>query len=162
VTIASDIVVSGEEGAMGGKKRRQAGHKIDTLAGIRLFSASSRDELEKLAQLFDEVERPAGSVLVREGDPGSEFYVIVAGTATATIGGSHVATLGHGDFFGEMSLLDRSPRAATVTADSDLELLVADARSFASLVDAAPSVGMRMMRMMSERLRSVEATAAAH
>ena len=147
---------------MGGKKRRQAGRKIDVLAGIRLFSACSREELAKLAQLFDEVERPAGTVLVREGEPGSEFYVIVDGTATATIGGTFVATLGPGDFFGEMSLLDRSPRAATVTADSDLELLVADARSFASLVDAAPSVGMRMMRMMSERLRSVEATAAAH
>ena len=142
---------------MGGKKRRQAGRKIDVLAGIRLFSACSREELTKLAQLFDEVERPVGSVLVREGDPGSEFYVIIDGTATATIGGKYVAKLSPGDFFGEMSLLDRSPRAATVTADLDLELLVADARSFAALVDAAPSVGMRMMRMMSERLRTVEA-----
>jgi CRP-like cAMP-binding protein len=147
---------------MGGKKRRDAGRKIDVLAGIRLFSACSREELAKLAQLFDEVERPAGSVLVREGDPGSEFYVIVDGTATATVGDKYVATLQPGDFFGEMSLLDRAPRAATVTADFDLELLVADARSFAALVDAAPSVGMRMMRMMSERLRSVEAPAAAH
>ena len=147
---------------MGGKKRRQAGRKIDVLAGIRLFSACSREELAKLAQLFDEVERPAGSVLVREGDPGSEFYVIVDGTATATIGDNYVATLSSGDFFGEMSLLDRSPRAATVTADFDLELLVADARSFAALVDSAPSVGMRMMRMMSERLRTVEAGATVH
>jgi len=147
---------------MGGKKRRQAGRKIDVLAGIRLFSACSREELAKLAQLFDEVERPAGSVLVREGDPGSEFYVIVDGTATATIGDNYVATLSSGDFFGEMSLLDRSPRAATVTADFDLELLVADARSFATLVEGAPSVGMRMMRMMSERLRTVEAGATVH
>jgi CRP/FNR family cyclic AMP-dependent transcriptional regulator len=147
---------------MGGKKRREAGRKIDVLAGIRLFGACSREELAKLAQLFDEVERPARSVLVREGEPGSEFYVIVEGTATATVGDKYVATLSAGDFFGEMSLLDRAPRAATVTAEGDLELLVADARSFAALVNSAPSVGMRMMRMMSERLRSVEAPAAAH
>jgi CRP-like cAMP-binding protein len=147
---------------MGGKKRREAGRKIDVLASIRLFGACSREELAKLAQLFDEVERPAGSVLVREGEAGSEFYVIVEGTATATVGDKYVATLSSGDFFGEMSLLDRAPRAATVTADVDLELLVADARSFAALVSSAPSVGMRMMRMMSERLRTVEASAAAH
>jgi CRP-like cAMP-binding protein len=147
---------------MGGKKRREAGRKIDILASIRLFGACSREELAKLAQLFDEVERPAGSVLVREGEPGSEFYVIVEGTATATVGDKYVATLSAGDFFGEMSLLDRAPRAATVAAEGDLELLVADARSFAALVNSAPSVGMRMMRMMSERLRTVEAGAAAH
>jgi CRP/FNR family transcriptional regulator, cyclic AMP receptor protein len=147
---------------MGGKKRREAGRKIDVLAGIRLFGACSREELATLAQLFDEIERPAGSVLVREGEPGSDFYVMVEGTATATVGDKYVATLSAGDFFGEMSLLDREPRAATVTADFDLQLLVADARSFAALVASFPSVGMRMMRMMSERLRSVEAPAAAH
>jgi len=147
---------------MGGKKRREAGRKIDALAGIRLFRACGKQELAKLAQLFNEVQRPGGSVLVREGDAGSEFYVIVDGTATATIGDKFVATLGPGDFFGEMSLLDRAPRAATVTADFVVELLVADARSFAALVQSSPSVGMRMMRMMSERLRSIEAPAEAH
>jgi len=72
------------------------------------------------------------------------------------VGGTKIATLGAGDFFGEMSLLEHAPRAATVVAETDLELLVMDPRSFSSLVGSAPSVGMRMMRTLSERLRSVE------
>ena len=71
---------------MGGKKRRIADRKVDVLAGIRLFGACSREELTELSRLFDEIDRPAGSVLVREGEPGAEFYVIVDGTATARVG----------------------------------------------------------------------------
>jgi len=143
-----------------GRKRNFAQQKIDVLAEIRLFGACSREELGELARLFDEAERPAGTVLVREGDAGREFYVIVDGTATASVAGEQLAKLGPGDFFGEMSLLEHAPRAATITADTDLELLVMDPRSFSSLVGAAPSVGMRMMRTLSERLRSVESAAA--
>jgi len=144
----------------GHQKRKADRGKIDTMANIGLFGACSRDELASLARLFDEVERPAGTVLTHEGDAGKEFYVIVDGIASASVGGQEVATLGPGGFFGEMSLLDRAPRAATVTAQTDLTLLVADAQSFSSLVDEAPSVGMRMMRTMSERLRTVESTPA--
>jgi len=145
---------------MGKGKRRIADRKIDVLAGIRLFGACNREELSEIARLFDEVERPAGSVLVREGDPGEEFYVIVDGTATATVGEQDVATLGPGDFFGEMSILERAERAATITAATGVELLVMGHRAFSTLVDASPSVGMRMMRTMAERLRGVEAAPA--
>jgi CRP-like cAMP-binding protein len=136
--------------------RRDRNHKIDILSQLSLFGACTRGELAELAQMFDEIERTAGTVLVREGDPGKEFYVIVSGVATATIDGRIVSTLGLGSFFGEMSLLEHAPRSATVTAETDVELLVADARSFTALVDSAPSVGIRMMKLMSERLRSVE------
>ena len=139
----------------GNRKERE--HKIDILAKLHLFGACTRDELAELAGLFEEIERPAGRVIVREGEAGSEFYVIVAGTATTTIDGRTVGTLRQGDFFGEMSLLEHAPRSATVTAESDVELLVANARSFSELVERAPSVDMRMMRLLSERLRSVEA-----
>jgi CRP-like cAMP-binding protein len=137
-------------------RKRTSSHKIQLLAGVRLFSACTREELGELARLFDESERPAGTVLVREGDAGREFFVIVEGTATASVGGGTIAKLGPGDFFGEMSLLEHAPRSATVTADTDLELLVMDPRSFSSLVGTAPSVGMRMMRTLSERLRTIE------
>ena len=139
-----------------GRAKKYAQQKIDVLSQIRLFGACSHEELAELARLFDEGERPAGSVLVREGDAGREFYVIVSGTASASVGGTKIATLGAGDFFGEMSLLEHAPRAATVVAETDLELLVMDPRSFSSLVGSAPSVGMRMMRTLSERLRSIE------
>jgi protein phosphatase len=142
---------------MFGHKTRGTGHLVDALARIRLFAACTRDQLAALARLFTEVDRPAGTVLVREGTPGTEFFIIVDGTATATIGKHRVSTLGPGDFFGEMSLLDRAPRSATVTADTEMTLLVADAKSFSTLVASAPSVGARMMRTLAERLRHVEA-----
>jgi CRP-like cAMP-binding protein len=139
------------------RRHKDRDHKIEVLSKLHLFGACTRDELAELARLFDEIERPAGTVLVREGEPGNEFYVIVDGTATTTIDGHIVGTLTAGDFFGEMALLEHAPRSATITTETDTELLVADARSFTALVDQAPSVGMRMMRLMSERLRSVEA-----
>jgi CRP-like cAMP-binding protein len=130
--------------------------KVKIMTAIGLFGACTRDELAQLARLFDGVTRPAGSIMTREGAQGKEFYVIVDGIATASAGGREIAALQPGDFFGEMSLLDQAPRSATVVAKTDLELLVTDARSFFALVETAPSVGMRMMRTMSERLRSIE------
>ena len=98
-------------------------------------------------------------VLVREGVPGSEFYALVEGTVTASVYGEKLATLTAGDFFGEMSLLEHAPRAATIVAETDVTLLVAEPRGFAALWSASPSVGVRMLRTMSSRLRSVEAAA---
>ena len=133
--------------------------KIEILSRIPLFASSTHDELAKAAALFDEVARPAGTVLVREGVPGNEFYVLVEGTVTASVHGETLARLGAGDFFGEMSLLEHAPRAATITADTDVTLLVAEPRGFSALWSAAPGVGVRMLRTMSSRLRSVEAAA---
>ena len=141
------------------KRRREAVDKIEVLSRIALFSASTYDELAKIAALFDEVSRPAGTTLVREGVPGSEFYVLVDGTVTASVHGEKLATLTAGDFFGEMSLLEHAPRAATIVADTDVTLLVAEPRGFAALWSASPTVGVRMLRTMSSRLRSVEAAA---
>jgi len=100
---------------MRGKKRRLGERKVGILAGINLFGGCSGEELAALADLFEEIERPAGCVIVREGEPGDAFYVIIDGTATATVGEQYVGSLSPGDFFGEMSLLERAPRAATIT-----------------------------------------------
>ena len=140
-------------------RRRESVDKIEILKRIPLFSSSTHDELAKAAALFDEVTRPAASVLVREGVPGNEFFVLVEGTVTASVHGDKLATLTAGDFFGEMSLLEHAPRAATITADTDVTLLVAEPRGFAALWSTAPGVGVRMLRTMSSRLRSVEAAA---
>ena len=142
------------------RRERADSDKIDVLRGIRLFAGCTATELARLAQLFDEGWRAAGTTLVREGRPGSEFYVIVAGRAEATLRGQHLATLGPGDFFGEMSLLEVAPRAATVVAETDLSLLVLEPRGFASLLAVAPTVGMKMMRSMSQRLRALETATA--
>jgi CRP/FNR family transcriptional regulator, cyclic AMP receptor protein len=140
-------------------RRRESVDKIEILSRIPLFSSSTRVELANAAALFDEVSRPAGTVLVREGVAGNEFFVLVEGTVTASVHGETLATLTGGDFFGEMSLLENAPRAATITADTDVTLLVAEPRGFAALWSTAPGIGVRMLRTMSSRLRSVEAAA---
>ncbi len=142
------------------RRERVASDKIELLRGIKLFAGCTPGELARLAQLFDEGRRAAGTTMVREGKPGSEFYVIVEGRAEATLKGQHLGSLGPGDFFGEMSLLEVAPRAATVVAETDLSLLVLEPRGFASLLAVAPTVGMKMMRSMSQRLRALETATA--
>jgi CRP/FNR family cyclic AMP-dependent transcriptional regulator len=129
--------------------------KIRLLSGVALFSPCAKHELRRIAALVDEIEAPEGKVLTQEGQPGTEFFVVVRGTATAKRSGRRVATIGPGSFFGELSLLDQGPRAATVTADTDMQLLVMTSRAFSSLLDDA-SVSRRILRGMAERLRSAE------
>jgi CRP/FNR family transcriptional regulator, cyclic AMP receptor protein len=131
-------------------------NKVNLLKGVRLFSACNDKELGRIATLADEINVPAGRVLTEEGTPGGEFFVVADGTATATLGGKKLASLGQGAFFGEMSLLDHGPRVATITADTPMHLLVLDPRSFTSLLEDVPSVGRKILRVMAERLREVE------
>jgi len=121
-----------------------------------LFSTCNKRELSRIASLVDEVAAPKGKVLVRQGDPGRECFVIADGKAKATMRGKGTAVLGPGAFFGEMSLLDQGPRSATVTAETDMRLLVLGSREFSSLVNEVPVVAVRMMQGLAERLRRAE------
>ncbi|MGH7338440.1 MAG: Crp/Fnr family transcriptional regulator, partial [Myxococcota bacterium] len=103
-----------------------------------------------------EVHAPHGEVLVREGDPGREFFLIASGSATVTSGGRKRATLVQGGFFGEMSLIDAGPRTATVTAASPMVLYVLDAREFAALLEESPTVMRKVLRSLAGRLRAAE------
>ena len=138
------------------RRRQDRDAKVRLLSGVALFSACTKNELRRIAALVDEIEVPEGRTLAREGHLGAEFFVVVAGTATATRRGRKVATIGPGSFFGELALLDRGPRAATVSADTDMRLLVLTSRAFSTLLDDVPSVSRRMLRAMAERLRSSE------
>jgi CRP/FNR family cyclic AMP-dependent transcriptional regulator len=138
-------------------RRKSKDAKTELLRGVPLFSACSKRELSRIASLTDEIEVPKGRVLTREGDRGSECFVVVDGRATVTLGDrARVARLGPGDCFGEMSLLDRQPRSATVEAQTDMLLLVLDSRSFSSLIDEVPSVARKVLVAMAGRLRSAE------
>lgn len=138
------------------RSRRSRKSKEELLANVRLFSTCTTRELARIASLVDEVDAPKGKVLVRQGDPGRECFVIAEGKARAAIRGKGSATLGPGSFFGEMSLLDQGPRSATVTAETDMHLLVLGSREFSSLVNEVPTVAVRMMRGLAERLRGAE------
>ena len=138
------------------RSRRGRQSKEQLLANVRLFSTCTKRELTRISSLVDEVDAPKGKVLVRQGDPGSECFVISDGKARATIRGKGSSMLGPGSFFGEMSLLDGGPRSATVTAETDMHLLVLGSREFSSLVNEVPTVAVRMMRVLAERLRGAE------
>jgi CRP/FNR family transcriptional regulator, cyclic AMP receptor protein len=142
-------------------KRKNKDAKIRLLSGVALFSACSRGELGRIASLADQLDVPEGKVLAREGEPGWEFFVVCEGRAKATKRGRKVASFGRGSFFGEMSLLDNGPRSATVTAETDMQLLVLTSRSFSALIADHPSVSRKVLRGMAERLRDTE-TAPTH
>jgi CRP-like cAMP-binding protein len=105
-----------------------------------------------VARLTDDLEVPAGAVLCREGSYGHEFFVIIDGEAKATRGGRKVNTFHAGDFFGEIALLERTRRTATVTATTDLRFFVVSQRAFASLLAADPAIERKVLRTVVRRL----------
>jgi CRP-like cAMP-binding protein len=130
--------------------------KLERLGQVRLFSACSKRELSRIAALTEEVDVPAGKVLMRQGDPGREAFVILEGTARATVRGKKSTRMGPGACFGEMALLHSAPRSATVTAETDMHLAVLNSREFSTLIEDVPSVARKVLAAMAERLRDVE------
>ena len=129
--------------------------KVDILSSIPLFAELSAKELTQIRSLMTQVKVPAGTTLTREGQVGHEMLVIMSGTASVSRGGQHVATVGTGDFQGEISILDGGPRTATVTATTDMELLVATAQEFNALLDASPMVARRILPALARRIRAL-------
>ena len=136
---------------------RRQNPKVDELARLELFAACTRRELEEIGRLADEVSVPAGTKLTREGTGGRECFVIADGEAVVRINGRDVAHVGPGDVVGEMSLLDRGPRSATVVATEALTLFVMTAVQFAEVADRFPSVARRVMQTLALRLREAQA-----
>ena len=131
--------------------------RIQLLAGVWLFERCTGKELDALQRVATAVDAPAGKVLARQGETGREFFVIVEGSAEATRGRTPVGVLGPGSFFGEMSLLERKPRTATVTTLEPTTVLVVNARDFDAVVKTMPSVDRKMLIALSGRLRDLEA-----
>ena len=129
---------------------------LDHLRNVPLFSALSRKELGLIARRAEDVKVGPGKVLVSEGAPGSEFFVIVDGTAKVTRQGRKVATLGPGAAFGELALLDRAPRNASVVAETPMELVVLGQREFAGLIDDVPGFARKLLAAMAGRLRAAD------
>lgn len=130
--------------------------KTELLSQVPLFAECNRKELERIASLADQVDIDEGKKLTTEGKPGREFFVVADGWAKVTLRKKKLGTLGRGSFFGEMSLLDNEPRAATVTAETPMTLYVIDPRSFATLLDKTPSVSRKIMKGIATRIRKIE------
>ena len=110
---------------------------------------------------LDQVAAPAGTTLCEEGTVGREFFFIVEGRASVRRGGRKIAALGPGDYFGELALLDRKPRSATVVADTDMVLLTMSQREFTGLLEDVPPLGRKLLAAMSERLREADSKVSA-
>jgi len=129
------------------------------LGKIWMFSACSAGQLKTIRKSVEEVTVPPGRVLCEEGTLGREFFFIVEGTASVRRKGRKVATLGAGRYFGELSLLDRKPRSATVVSETPMTLLVLEQRRFNGLLDEMPTLSHKLLMAMTQRLREADAKA---
>lgn len=134
---------------------------VSQLENVPLFSDCSQRELQTISRAVKDVDHPAGTVIAREGEPGLGLFVISDGTADVTIGGRKKATLGRGDFFGEIALLDGGPRTATVTATTDVKLLGLTEWVFRGLMQEHPSIALKTLQQMAGRLRTATKAASA-
>jgi CRP-like cAMP-binding protein len=130
------------------------------LQTVPLFSGVPEKELRRLAKSFRRLTFPAGQTIVIEGNEGVGFFIIESGTARVTVGGEDVRTLGEGDHFGEVALIDSGPRSATVVAETDLACHGMTAWVFRPLVEANAAIAWPLLEAMVARLRDAEQRAA--
>jgi CRP/FNR family transcriptional regulator, cyclic AMP receptor protein len=128
--------------------------KADALARCPFFAGLSRRDLLELAKVSEDMEVEEGKVLTREGLSGSEFFVIVDGEVSVMKDGQEIRTLGPGDFFGEIALLEDTPRTATVVAKTPLRFFVLTRRSFRSLLAHQPELEQKVLAALEERVRA--------
>lgn len=133
-------------------KTRRAG-KAQRLGALQAFRGCNPTELAEVARNTTEVSLPSGQELCRQGEVGREAFVIAEGEAEVTINGQTVAILGPGDVVGEMALLERQPRAATVRALTPMNVLVLSAREFNHVVSDVPTATRRLAEILAGRLR---------
>jgi CRP/FNR family transcriptional regulator, cyclic AMP receptor protein len=126
--------------------------KVEWIRHVPLFMQCSKRELAQIAGIADEIDLREGKVLIREGERGREFFVLLEGNAEVTKDGRRINTLGPGDFFGEIALVSQSPRTATVTATSPVHTLVITDRSFRRLLDDQPEIQRKVLVALAERL----------
>lgn len=131
------------------------------LSKIWLFSTSSAKDLRTIKRALEEVTVPPGRMLTEQGTIGREFFLIVKGQASVRRNNRKVATLGPGQYFGEMALLDRRPRSASVISETDMTLLVLGQRQFNGVLDAVPALSRKMLAAMATRLREADEKAMA-
>jgi CRP-like cAMP-binding protein len=144
---------------------KQRDQLIELLADVPLFSACSKADLRIVARHATEVEAPADTVLVQEGETADTFFVLLNGEASVRKKGTakrsrRVATLGAGSYFGELALLDPAPRNATVAATTPVTLAAISARVFRTLLREVPAMNEKLLTGLARRLREADASSA--
>jgi CRP-like cAMP-binding protein len=142
------------------RRRTNDDPKLDLMRRVPLLADRARKELDLISTFTELVDVDAGKVLTREGDRGREFFVLVSGSAEVTRGGEHVATIAPGDFFGEIALVTKLPRTATVTAPVGSRVLVMLDAHFRRLVEIDPEIRLRILTSLGRRLEGLAAATA--
>ena len=132
---------------------------VDLIRGVSLFAEADDRFLEQLAGEFMERTFKAGETVTEEGERGRTFIVVESGQLTVAVQGREVGKLGPGDALGEMALIDKSARTATVTADTDVHCYQLPVWSFRPLVDSHPEMAWALLKAVAQRIRTAEARA---
>lgn len=130
--------------------------KLALLAGVPMFDQLGKRELQRVGELADVLDLPAGRTVMRQGETGAEAMVIVEGHASIERDGQPINEIGPGAVIGEMALLSGLPRVATVKLLTDARLLVLARREFQALMDEMPSVRIQVMECLAHRLMAAE------
>jgi CRP/FNR family transcriptional regulator, cyclic AMP receptor protein len=128
-------------------------YKVDLIKHVPLFADCSRRELEQIAQIADEIDLAEGKELTRTGQPGREFFVLLEGEADVSQDGETINKLGPGDFFGEIALVEDTPRTATVTATTPVRALVITDRAFRRLLEKQPEIQRKVLVALAQRVK---------
>jgi len=132
------------------------GAPVDVVKRVRLFADLDESEIADIAQEFKQRSFPAGETIIREGTGGAAFYIIESGEVTVTIGGDFRATLGPGDYFGEIALLDEGARIATCTAATELQTYGLTLWEFKPIVEENGVIGWKLLQTLARELRDAE------
>ena len=136
------------------RARVRSAAKVDLIAGVPLFAGLSKSELGQVASIADEIDLPADKVLIREGERGREFFVLLEGEAEVARKGKKLATRRAGEFFGEIALVSNLPRIATVTTRKPVRALVIRDVDFRALLQRTPAIAVKVLQAVADRLPS--------
>jgi CRP/FNR family cyclic AMP-dependent transcriptional regulator len=131
----------------------------EQLARVPLFQGFSKKQLRRISRLMTRVDRPAGQILTRQGELGLEFFIVLEGEVEVRRGDRVIATRRTGDYVGEIALLDKRPRTATVVANTPVSLEVLNRREFVSLLAERPELSGQILATMARRLADLDTEA---
>jgi CRP-like cAMP-binding protein len=134
------------------RARVRSRSKAEAIARVPLFAGLSNRELGRIAALADEIDLPADKLLIREGERGHEFFVLLEGEVEVTRQGKRLATRRAGEFFGEIALVSRLPRTATVKTGQASRALVIRDVEFRALLRKTPAIAVKVLEAMANRL----------
>lgn len=124
----------------------------DVVTNAPLFAQLSKKDIKQLCAALTERQIPAGTVIIEQGTPGVGFFVIASGSANVSVRGETIQSLGPGDHFGEVALIDDGPRMAEVSAETDMECYALPAWQFRPFIKDHPDVAWALMQSLVKRI----------